>query len=59
LATGRGVRIPVMVDAFIPEYLTLEKVDMDLSTQRVTNALEQVIEPRGMAESIRCNNGPN
>jgi len=47
-----------MVDAFIPEYLTLE-VDMDLSTQRVTNAPEQVIEPRGMAESIRCNNGPN
>jgi len=58
LETGRGVRIPVIVDAFIPEYLTLE-VDMDLSTQRVTNAPEQVIEPRGMAESIRCNNGPN
>ena len=37
--------------------LTLE-VDASLWCQRVTRALEQAIEQRGMPESIRCDNGP-
>src|SRR5436305_161555 len=57
LATGRGVRILAIVDAFTRECLTLE-VDTSLSSQRVTRALEQAIEQRGMPESIRCDNGP-
>jgi transposase InsO family protein len=46
LATGRGIRILAIVDAFTRECLTLE-VDTSLSSQRVTRALEQVIEQRG------------
>ncbi len=57
LATGRGIRILAIVDAFTRECLTLE-VDTSLSSQRVTRALEQAIEQRGMPESIRCDNGP-
>ena len=57
LATGRGIRILAVVDAFTRECLTLE-VDTSLSSQRVTRALEQAIEQRGMPESIRCDNGP-
>jgi transposase InsO family protein len=54
---GRGIRILAIVDAFTRECLTLE-VDTSLSSQRVTRALEQVMEQRGMPESIRCDNGP-
>ena len=43
-ATGRGIRILVIVDAFTRECLTLE-VDTSLSSQRVTRALEQAITP--------------
>jgi putative transposase len=57
LATGRGVRVLAVVDAFTRECLSLE-VDTSLSSQRVTRALEAVIERRGMPESIRCDNGP-
>ena len=57
LATGRGIRILAVVDAFTRECLTLE-VDTSLSSQRVTRALEQAVEQRGMPESIRCDNGP-
>jgi len=57
LATGRGIRILAIVDAFTRECLTLE-VDTSLSSQRVTRALEQAIEQRGLPESIRCDNGP-
>ena len=57
LATGRGIRILAIVDAFTRECLRLE-VDTSLSSQRVTRALEQAIEQRGMPESIRCDNGP-
>jgi putative transposase len=46
-----------VVDAFKRECLSLE-VDTSLSSQRVTRALEAVIERRGMPESIRCDNGP-
>jgi putative transposase len=57
LATGRGIRILAIVDAFTRECLTLE-VDTSLSSQRVTRALEQAIAQRGLPESIRCDNGP-
>lgn len=43
LATGRGIRILAIVDAFTRECLTLEG-DTSLSSQRVTCALEQAIE---------------
>jgi putative transposase len=57
LATGRGIRILAILDAFTRECLTLE-VDTGLSSQRVIRALEQAIEHRGLPESIRCDNGP-
>jgi transposase InsO family protein len=50
-------RLHVLLDAFTRECLTLE-VDTSLSSQRVTRALEQAVEQRGMPESIRCDNGP-
>ena len=57
LATGRGIRVLTVVDAFTRENLSLE-VDTSLSSRRVTRALEAVIERRGMPEAIRCDNGP-
>jgi putative transposase len=57
LATGRGILILAIVDVFTRECLVLE-VDTSLSSQRVTRALEQAIEQRGLPESIRCDNGP-
>jgi putative transposase len=58
LATGRGVRVLTVVDAFTRECLTLE-VDTSLSSQRVTRSLEQIVERRGVPHSIRCDNGLN
>jgi len=57
LATGRGIRVLTVVDAFSRECLSLE-VDVSLSSRRVTRALEAVIERRGNPEAIRCDNGP-
>jgi putative transposase len=57
LATGRGIRVLTVVDAFTRENLSLE-VDGSLSSLRVTRALEVVIERRGKPETIRCDNGP-
>lgn len=57
LATGRGIRVLAVVDAFTRENLSLE-VDVSLSSRRVTRALEAVIERRGNPEAIRCDNGP-
>jgi putative transposase len=57
LATGRGIRILTIVDAFTRECLALE-VDTSLSSQRVTRSLEQVIEQRGRPQAIGCDNGP-
>jgi putative transposase len=56
LATGRGIRILAVMDAFTRECLTLE-VDTSLSSQRVTRGLEQAIKQRGLPESIRCDKG--
>jgi putative transposase len=55
LASGRGIRVLAVVDAFTRECLTLE-VDTSLSSQRVTRSLEQAIEQRGTPQSIRCDN---
>jgi putative transposase len=57
LATGRGIRVLTVVDAFTRENLSLE-VDTSLSSRRVTRSLEDVIEYRGKPEAIRCDNGP-
>jgi putative transposase len=57
LATGRGIRVLTVVDAFTRECLTLE-TDTSLSSQRVTRALEQIIERRGQPQTIKCDNGP-
>jgi len=57
LGTGRGIRVLAVVDAFTRECLGLE-VDTSLSSRRVTRTLDQIIEARGMPESLRCDNGP-
>jgi putative transposase len=57
LATGRGIRVLTVVEAFTRENLSLE-VDGNLSSLRVTRALEAVIERRGKPAAIRCDNGP-
>jgi len=57
LATGRGIRVLAVVDAFTRENLSLE-VDTSLSSRRVTRALEAIVERRGKPEAIRCDNGP-
>jgi putative transposase len=57
LATGRGIRVLTVVDAYTRENLSLE-VDTSLSSRRVTRALEGVVERRGKPEAIRCDNGP-
>lgn len=57
LATGRGIRVLTVVDAFTRENLSLE-VDTSLSSRRVTRALEAIVERRGNPEAIRCDNGP-
>jgi putative transposase len=57
LATGRGIRVLAIVDAFTRECLALE-VDTSLSRQRVTRSLEHRVEQRGQPQSIRCDNGP-
>jgi putative transposase len=57
LASGRGIRVLAVVDAFTRENLSLE-VDTSLSGRRVTRSLESVVECRGTPEAIRCDNGP-
>jgi putative transposase len=57
LATGRGIRVLTVVDAFTRENLSLE-VDVSLSSRRVTRALAALVERRGNPEAIRCDNGP-
>ncbi len=57
LATGRGVRILAVVDAFTRECLALE-TDTSLCSRRTTRVLEQIIETRGLPHSIICDNGP-
>ena len=56
LATGRGIRVLAVVDAFTRENLSLE-VDTSLSSRRVTRVLEGVIECRVKPKAIRCDHG--
>ncbi len=46
-----------MLDDFNREGLTIE-VDLSLPAERVTRALDQVIEWRGKPRVLRCDNGP-
>jgi putative transposase len=57
IATGRGIRVLTVVDAYTRECLALE-VDTSLGSRRVTRTLDRVIEGRVAPESIRCDNGP-
>ncbi|MBV8707230.1 MAG: transposase family protein [Acidobacteriaceae bacterium] len=57
LATGRGIRVLTVVEAFTRECLVLE-VDTSLSRQPVTRALEQVLEQRGRPQAMRGDHGP-
>jgi putative transposase len=56
-ATGRKFRVFSVVDAYTRECLALE-VDTSFPSLRVTRVLDQVIEQRGKAQSIRMDNGP-
>ena len=57
LASGRMVRILSVVDAYTRECLALE-ADTSLGSGRVIRVLERLIAARGVAESLRSDNGP-
>lgn len=57
LQNGRSYRLFNVIDDFNREGLGIE-VDFSLPAQRVTRALDQIIEWRGKPISIRCDNGP-
>lgn len=57
IATGRGIRLLNIADAYTRECLALE-VDTSFASRRVTRVLEQVIAERGVPRRIRCDNGP-
>ncbi|GAB3108172.1 hypothetical protein GCM10027217_34460 [Pseudomaricurvus hydrocarbonicus] len=57
LEDGRSYRLFNVLDDFNREGLTIE-VDLSLPAERVTRALEQVIEWRGKPRTLRCDNGP-
>lgn len=46
-----------IVDAFTRECLTLE-LETELSSQRVTRSLDEIVVRRGVSHSIRCDYGP-
>ena len=57
LQNGRSFRLFNVIDDFNCEGLTIE-ADFYLPAERVIRSLEQVIEWRARAKSIRCDNGP-
>lgn len=57
LSDGRSIRLFNVIDDFNREGLGIE-VDFSLPSERVTRALEQIIEWRGKPQAIRCDNGP-
>lgn len=57
LADGRRIRLFNVVDDFNREGLGIE-VDFSLPAERVTRALDQIIEWRGKPACLRCDNGP-
>jgi len=57
LLDGRSVRFLNVIDDFNREALASE-VDFSLSASRMVMSLEQLIEWKGKAAAIRCDNGP-
>lgn len=57
LQDGRGFRLFNVIDDHNREVLGME-VDFSLPSERVTRALNQIIEWRGKPQAIRCDNGP-
>ena len=57
LADSRSFRTFNVLDDYNREGLGIE-VDFSLPSERVTRALDQIIEWRGKPVSIRCDNGP-
>jgi putative transposase len=57
LSDGRSIRTLNVIDDFNREALGIE-VDFSLPAERVTRALNQIIEQRGRPLAIRCDNGP-
>ena len=57
LADGRSIRLFNVLDDYNREGLGIE-VDLSLPAERVTRALDQIIEWRGKPNVLRCDNGP-
>jgi len=57
LRDGRSMRLFNVLDDHNREGLGIE-VDFSLPAERVTRALDQIIEWRGQPHTIRCDNGP-
>lgn len=57
LSDGRSFRCFNVIDDFNREGLCIE-VDFSLPSERVTRALDQIMEWRGKPQAIRCDNGP-
>jgi len=57
LSNGRTFRTFNVLDDFNREGLGIE-VDTSISSERVTRALDRIIEWRGKPKTIRCDNGP-
>jgi putative transposase len=57
LADGRSFRLFNVLDDFNREGLGIE-ADFSLPSERVSRALDQIIEWRGKPQAIRCDNGP-
>jgi putative transposase len=55
LHAGRSFRVLSVVDSFTRECLAL-KVDASMGSQRVTRALDRIIQPRGLPLAIRSDN---
>jgi putative transposase len=57
LKDGRSYRLFNVIDDYNREALAME-IDLSLPADRVTRALDQIIEWRGKPKHIRCDNGP-
>ena len=57
LQSGRSYRVFNVIDDFNREGLGAE-VDLSLPAERVTCALDRIIEWRGKPKALRCDNGP-
>ena len=57
LSNGRSYRLFNVIDDFNREGLCID-VDFSLPAERVSRALDRIIEWRGQPQEIRCDNGP-